>query len=102
VNVIMPPSLATVFSNAKEFNGDLSSWDVSRVTNMDYSKLCALFVSAMIAMRTSCVTCVGFECIRPLTLALTLNLASSVTLTATLNIKMTLTLTPDPGPKPPL
>jgi surface protein len=38
-------ALATVFIGAANFNGDLSSWDVSRVTRMNYSKLCALFVS---------------------------------------------------------
>ncbi len=40
-------SLATVFSSAKKFNADLSSWDVSRVHTMDYSKLCAFFVRLM-------------------------------------------------------
>jgi hypothetical protein len=33
-------SLATVFSYAVKFNADLSSWDVSLVYNMDYSKFC--------------------------------------------------------------
>jgi surface protein len=40
-------SLAIVFSDAKKFNADLSSWDVSLVNNMDYSKLCAVFVSVI-------------------------------------------------------
>ncbi len=43
VNVVMPSSSATVFHGATKFNRDLSSWNVSRVTNMVYSKLCALF-----------------------------------------------------------
>ena len=59
-----------------------------------------LRVCAMIGMKTSCVTCVGFECIHPLTLTLTL--ASTVTLTATRNITLTLTLILDPDPKPSL
>ncbi len=42
VNVVMPSSSATVFQGAKKFNRDLSSWDVSRVTYMVLSKLCAL------------------------------------------------------------
>jgi surface protein len=41
----MTSSLATVFFEASKFNRDLSSWDVSLVTSMDSSKLCALFVS---------------------------------------------------------
>jgi surface protein len=37
-------SLGTAFFSAEKFNSDLSSWDVSLVENMDYSKLCAFFV----------------------------------------------------------
>jgi surface protein len=34
-----PPSfLATVFSSASAFNGDLNQWDVASVTNMNASK----------------------------------------------------------------
>ena len=32
-----------VFSNAREFNSNLSKWDTSRVTNMLYSKLSFLY-----------------------------------------------------------
>ncbi len=35
----MTSSFATVFQDAVSFNGDLSSWDVSRVTTMRGSKL---------------------------------------------------------------
>ncbi len=33
-----PSFLATVFVYAKAFNGDLSQWDVAKVTNMKWSK----------------------------------------------------------------
>jgi surface protein len=35
---IRPSFLATVFYNASAFNGDLSLWDVAKVTTMYYSK----------------------------------------------------------------
>jgi surface protein len=41
----MTSSFATVFAYAEKFNADLSSWDVSRVTDMENSKSCALFAS---------------------------------------------------------
>jgi surface protein len=33
-----PSFLATVFTDAYAFNGDVSRWDVAKVTNMDLSK----------------------------------------------------------------
>ena len=33
-----PSFFATVFSGASAFNGDLSQWDVAKVTSMSYSK----------------------------------------------------------------
>ena len=33
----------SVFSNTNKFNSDLSKWDTSRVTYMDYSKLSFLY-----------------------------------------------------------
>ena len=32
-----------VLGSAREFNSDLSKWDTSRVTRMDYSKLSFLY-----------------------------------------------------------
>ncbi len=48
----LPSSLVTVFRDAKIFNGDLSTWDVSRVTYMDYSKL-----YLRDSLFSSCVVC---------------------------------------------
>jgi hypothetical protein len=42
VNVIVLPILATAFSDSI-FNGDLSQWDVSKVTTMYLSKSMCIF-----------------------------------------------------------
>ena len=43
MNVICLLFLATVFSDAAAFNGDMSKWDVAQVTDMSASKsICIL------------------------------------------------------------
>ncbi len=44
----LPSSLATVLAYTFEFQGDISAWDVSHVTDMFWSKLCGLFVSRIV------------------------------------------------------
>jgi hypothetical protein len=44
----LPSSLATVLPYTYEFQGDISAWDVSQVTDMSWSKLCGLFVSRIV------------------------------------------------------
>jgi hypothetical protein len=39
-----PPSMAQVFNVASQFNGDLSSWDVSRLTEIPSSKILGVFL----------------------------------------------------------
>ena len=39
----LPSFLATVFLSASAFNGDLSQWDVAKVTDMSNSKSIRIF-----------------------------------------------------------
>jgi surface protein len=56
VNVIGLLFLATAFWQASAFNGDLSQWDVAKVTSMSYSKS----ISILEKVSGLCVRCLAY------------------------------------------